>query len=49
VRLRISEINQDAVAHVAGDKPAKALDNLCDAAMVSADDPAQVFGIDPRG
>jgi hypothetical protein len=47
--LRISEITQDAVAHVAGDKPTKALDNLCDAAMVGADDPAQIFGIEPRG
>src|SRR6516164_4474389 len=33
VRLRIAEINQDAVAHVTGDKPAKAIDNLCGAAM----------------
>ena len=49
VRLRISEINQDPVAHVAGDKPAKALDNLCDAAMVGADDPAQILWIEPRG
>src|SRR5215471_1299282 len=31
VRLRIAEINQNAIAHVAGDKPAKALDNRCDA------------------
>jgi hypothetical protein len=43
--LRISEINQDAVAHVASDKPAKALDNLCDTAMVGADDPAQILRI----
>jgi hypothetical protein len=48
VRLRIAEIHQHAVAHVAGDKPAKALDNLCDAAMVGADDPAQILGIEPR-
>jgi len=48
MRPRIAEINQDAVAHVAGDKPAKALDDLCDAAMVSADNPAQIFGIEPR-
>ena len=31
------------------DKPAKALDNLGDAAMVGAEDPAQILGIDPRG
>jgi hypothetical protein len=49
VRLRIAEINQDSVAHIAGDKPAKTLDDLCDAAMVSADDPAQILGIEPRG
>jgi hypothetical protein len=47
VRLRIAEINQDAVAHVAGDKPAKSFDDLCDAAMVGADDPAQILGIEP--
>ena len=40
VRLRVAEINQDPVAHVAGDKPAKAFDNLSDAAMVGAKDPA---------
>jgi hypothetical protein len=49
VRLRIAEINQDAVAHIAGAKPAKARDNLCDAAMIGPDDPAQILGIEPRG
>ena len=49
VCLRISEIKQDAVAHIAGDKSAKGLDNLCDAAMVGAHDPAQFFGIKPGG
>jgi len=48
MRPRIAEIGQHPVAHVAGDKPAKALDDLCDAAMVSADNPAQIFGIEPR-
>jgi DNA-binding winged helix-turn-helix (wHTH) protein len=48
VRLRIAEINQHAVAHVAGDKPAKTLDNLCDAAMIGADDLAQILGIESR-
>jgi hypothetical protein len=47
MRLRISEINQNAIAHVAGNKAAKSLDNLCDAAMVGADDPAQILGIEP--
>jgi hypothetical protein len=49
VRLRISEVNQDPVAHIAGDKPARDLDNLCYAAMVGTDDPAQILGIKPRG
>jgi hypothetical protein len=34
VRLRIAEINQNAVTHVASDKPAKALDDLCNDAHV---------------
>jgi hypothetical protein len=49
VRPRISKINQNSVSHIAGDKSVKALDNLCDAAMVRADDPAQILGIEPRG
>jgi len=49
VRLRIAKIDQDAVAHVAGDKPAKPFDCLSDAAMVGAENPAQILGIEPSG
>jgi len=48
MRLRIPEVNQHAIAHVASDKPVKALDNLCDAAMVGAHDLAQILRIEPR-
>jgi hypothetical protein len=45
IRLGISEINQHAVAHILGDKTAKAADGVGHAAMVGADDLAQVLGI----
>ena len=48
MRLRIAEINQHAVAHVLGDKPAKAADGVGDAAMIGADDLAQILGIEAR-
>jgi len=48
MRLRISEINQHAVAHVFGDKAVKAADRLGDTAMIGADDLAQILGIEPR-
>jgi hypothetical protein len=44
VRLRIAEIGEHAVAHVLGDKPAIALDEVGAAAMVAADDPTQILG-----
>ena len=47
VRLRIAEVDQHAVTHVAGYKPAKAFDDICDAAMIGADDPTQILGIEP--
>jgi CHASE2 domain-containing sensor protein len=49
MRLRISEINQHAVAHILGDKAVKAADGVGDAAVVGADDLAQILGIEARG
>jgi len=48
VRLGIAEINEHAIAHILGDKTAKAADGVGDAAMVGADDLAQVLGIKAR-
>ena len=48
VRLGIAEINEHAVAHVFGDKTAKAADGVGDAAVVGADDLAQILGIEAR-
>jgi hypothetical protein len=49
VRLGIAEIDQHAVAHILGDKAAKAADGVGDTAMVGADDLAQILGIKARG
>ena len=46
MRLRIAEINQHAVAHILGDKAAKAADGVGDAPVVGADDLAQILGIE---
>jgi hypothetical protein len=46
VRLGVAEINQHAVAHVLGDKTAKAADGVGRAAMIGADDLAQILGIE---
>ena len=48
MRLGIAEIDQHAVAHILGDKTAKAADGVGDAAMVGADDLAQILGIEAR-
>ena len=48
MRLRIAEVNQHTVAHILGDKTAKAADGVGDAAMVGADDLAQILGIEAR-
>jgi hypothetical protein len=45
VRLRVAEIQQHPVAHVVGDKAVEARDRLGDAAVIGADDLAQVLGI----
>jgi len=47
VRLRIAEIYQGPIAHIAGDKPAKALDGFGDATMISAYDSPQILRIKP--
>ena len=49
MRLWIAEIDQHAVAHILGDKTPKAADGVGDAAMVGADDLAQILGIEARG
>ena len=49
VRLRVAEIDQHAVAHVLGDEAAEAGDRLGDAAVIGADDLAQVLGVEPGG
>jgi hypothetical protein len=49
MRLGIAEINEYAIAHILGDKTAKAADGIGDAAMVGADDLAQILGIEARG
>ena len=46
MRLGIAEISENAVAHVLGDKPAIALDEVGATAMIAADDPTQVFGVE---
>jgi hypothetical protein len=49
MRLGIAEINQHAVAHILGNKAAKAGDGVGDAAMIGADDLAQILGIEAGG
>jgi hypothetical protein len=49
MRLGIAEIHQHAVAHILGDKTAKAADGVGDAAMVDTNDFAQILGIEARG
>ena len=48
MRLGIAEINEHAIAHVLGDKTAKAADGVGNAAMGGADDLAQILGIEAR-
>jgi hypothetical protein len=45
VCLRIAEIDQDAVAHVFGDKPAKAAHGVRGALLIGRNDLAKVFGV----
>ena len=48
MRLRVAEIDQDAVAHVLGDKAVELGDDLGDGAVIRGDDLAQILGIEPR-
>ena len=47
MRPRVAEIDQNAVAHVLGDKPIEAPDDVGDGAMIRADHLAQILGIEP--
>jgi len=47
VGLRIAEIGKHAVSHVLGDKSTVAVDQLSGAAVISADDAAQVLWVEP--
>ena len=44
---RVAEIDQDAVAHVFGDKPVEPRDDL-GGVVIRADDLAQILGIEAR-
>ena len=46
--LRITEIGEDAVAHVFGDKAAEPGQHLGDAAPIQAEHLAQILGVEPR-
>jgi hypothetical protein len=48
VRLGVAEVDQDPVAHILGDKPGEAPDCVGYAAVVGADDLAQILGIEAR-
>jgi hypothetical protein len=48
VRLRVAEVDEHAVAHVFGDEAGEAGNGVGDAAVVGADDLAQILGIEPR-
>jgi hypothetical protein len=48
MRLRIAEIDQDAVAHIFGDKAGEAGDGVGDAAMIGAENLAQILGVVAR-
>jgi hypothetical protein len=47
-RLRVAEIDQDAVAHVSGDKAVGLSDYFGDRVVIRGDDLAQILGIEPR-
>ena len=48
MRARVAEIDQDAVAHVLGDKAIEAPDDIGDGPMIRGDDLAQIFRVEPR-
>ena len=49
MRSRVAEIDENAVAHVLGDKAIEPGDDFGDRAMICSDDLAQILGIEPRG
>jgi hypothetical protein len=46
VSVGIAEIGEHAVTHVLGHETAVTLDQFGAAAMIDADDPSQVFGVE---
>jgi hypothetical protein len=48
VGSRVAEVDQDAVAHVFGDKAVELADRFGDSAMIRSDDLAQILRIEPR-
>jgi hypothetical protein len=48
VRLRVAEVHQHPIAHVIGDEAVEAGDRIGDAAVIGADDLAQVLGVQAR-
>ena len=48
MRLRVTEISQNSVAHVSRDETIEPGDDFGDRAVVHADDLAQILGIEPR-
>jgi hypothetical protein len=46
MRSRVAQIDQDAVAHVFGDQPVEASDDIGNDAMISSDDFAIILGIE---
>ena len=49
MRLRVAEIHEHPVAHIFGDKPIKAADDLGGGAVISGDDLAVILGIEAGG
>ena len=48
MRPRVAEIDQDAVAHVLGDKAVEPGNDLGDGLVISGDDLAKIFGVEAR-
>jgi hypothetical protein len=45
---RVAEIHEHAIAHVLGDKPLEASDDIGDGAVIGGNNLAQILGIEPR-
>jgi hypothetical protein len=48
MRSRVTEIDQNPVAHVFGDKAIEASDDIGDGAVISGNNLAQILGVEPR-